>query len=162
LLDIGCGNGELIRSLSGHIGRAVGIDPELVRPVTGIGYELVPGRVPDDLPAAQFDVVTMLAVLEHLPPKIQADLADQLWRLLNPDGRIIITVPSPRVDDILHGLQRLHLIAGIGVHEHWGFDPAVTPGLFPTPRYLLRRRSPFQLGFNNLFVFEKTALGADG
>lgn len=158
LLDIGCGDGELIRSLSGHIGQAMGIDPGLSQRVTGHGYELLPGRFPDDLPVdARFDVITMLAVLEHLPPDVQVHLADQFGRLLNPSGRIIITVPSPRVDDILHALLRLRLIAGIKAHEHYGFDPGLTVGLFPAPRYLVLRRSRFQLGLNNLFVFERTA-----
>ena len=83
---------------------------------------------------------------------------DQDWYLkLNPNGRVIITVPSPRVDDILHLLLKLRLISGIAVHEHYGFQPADTLRLFPGPRFRLLRRSTFQLGLNNLFVFERSS-----
>jgi hypothetical protein len=74
---------------------------------------------------------------------------------LKPGGRIVITVPSPRVDAILHVLLKLRLIDGISAHEHYGFEPGLTPQVFPAPRFRLVRRQTFQLGLNNLFVFEK-------
>jgi hypothetical protein len=140
----------------GHVRHAVGIEPSLAQSVSGAGYEVIAGRFPDDLPAGQtFDAITLLAVLEHLPPPVQADLAGALHGALNSGGRVIITVPSPRVDDILHVLLRLRLIAGIAIHEHYGFQPADTLELFPAPRFRLVKRATFQLGLNNLFVFEK-------
>ena len=163
LLDVGCGDGALVRSLAGHIRHATGIEPSLDAPVSGDGYELLPGRFPDDLPTSGgFDAITMLAVVEHLPPEALAHLGHSFGRLLKPAGRVIITVPSPRVDDVLHVLMRLHLIAGIGAHEHHGFDPSLVPQLLPMPQFRLLEYSRFQLGLNNLFVFEKTTAGADG
>lgn len=156
VLDVGCADGEMFRRWQGHIGRGVGIEPTLDEPVRADGYELLPGRFPETLPAAgEFDVITMLAVLEHIPPPGQAQLADVCAALLRPGGRIVITVPSPRVDDILHLLIKLRLIGGMASHEHYGFRPEETPSLFPAPRYRLVRRQRFQLGLNNLFVFEK-------
>ncbi len=140
----------------GHVRHAVGVEPSLAQSVSGEVYDLIAGRFPDDLPAGQtFDAITMLAVLEHLPPPVQQGLAAAFDSSLNKGGRVIITVPSPRVDDILHVLLRLRLIAGIAVHEHYGFQPADTLSLFPAPRFRLVRRATFQLGLNNLFVFEK-------
>jgi 2-polyprenyl-3-methyl-5-hydroxy-6-metoxy-1,4-benzoquinol methylase len=156
LLDIGCGDGALIRDMAEYLDHAVGLEPNLAEPIRGASFELIPGRFPDDVPAGEtFGVITMLAVLEHLPPPVQARLADEFEALLSPGGRLIITVPSPRVDHILHLLLRLRLIAGIAVHEHYGFQPADTLGLFPEPGFRLLRRSRFQLGLNNLFVFER-------
>jgi len=156
LLDIGSGDGKFVRGMAGHVRLAIGIEPSLTACSTGDGYQLIAGRFPEALPAGQtFDAITMLAVLEHLPPQVQSTLASSFAAALNPGGRVIITVPSPRVDDILHVLLRLRLIAGIAVHEHYGFQPADTPGVFPGPTYRLLRRSTFQLGLNNLFVFEK-------
>jgi SAM-dependent methyltransferase len=156
LLDLGSGDGELIRRLSGHVGRAVGIEPTLRERVVGDGYELLPGRFPGELPDIdEFDVITMLAVIEHLAPPDQALLADTCLRLLRPNGRVVLTVPSPRVDTILNLLRGLHLIAGMAVHEHHGFSPSMTVELFPPPRYRLVRQARFQLTLNNLFVFEK-------
>jgi 2-polyprenyl-3-methyl-5-hydroxy-6-metoxy-1,4-benzoquinol methylase len=158
LLDIGCGDGTLVRRLSGHLRRAVGIEPTLDQPQRGAGYELLPGSLPGDLGVTgPFDVITMLAVVEHLPETVQARLADVCAGLLRPGGRVVLTVPSERVDPILDWLVRLRLVAGIGVEEHHGFDPAQTVELFPAPRYRLAWHAQFELGLNNLFVFELAA-----
>ena len=155
VLDVGCADGAMFRRWQGHIGRGVGIEPALDEPVRADGYELLPGRFPETMPATgEFDVITMLAVLEHIPVPGQAQLADVCAALLRPGGRIVITVPSARVDAILHLLIRLRLIGGIAAHEHYGFSPDDTLAVFPPPHYRLVRRQRFQLGLNNLFVFE--------
>ena len=46
-------------------------------------------------------MITMLAVLEHVPEDAQAELAAACERILKPGGRVVITVPSPQVDTIL-------------------------------------------------------------
>lgn len=156
VVDVGCADGEMFRRWHGHIRRGIGVDPALATRVVNDRFELIPGRFPEAVPdGVSCDVITMLAVLEHLPPDEQARLADACDALLVPGGRVVITVPSPRVDDILHVLLRLKLIGGMAAHEHYGFDPAQTPGIFPPPRYTMLRGSKFQLGLNNLFVFEK-------
>jgi len=158
VLDIGCADGELFRKWHGHIGHGVGIEPTLDERVVTDDYELIPGRFPEQAPnESEFDVITMLAVLEHIPLDAQPRLADACFDVLKPGGRIVITVPSPRVDDILHLLIRLHLIAGMSAHEHYGFKPAHTLGVFAAPRFRVLKKARFQLGLNNLFVFEKTA-----
>ena len=64
LLDVGCGDGELLRQLGRN---GVGIDPRLAKPADVPGVQFVCGNFPDDLPAAEpFDAITMLAVLEHV------------------------------------------------------------------------------------------------
>ena len=74
--------------------------------------------------------------------------------MLTPGGRVVITVPSKRVDDILHVLLKLRLLQGMSAHEHYGYKPSDTLGVFPPPRYRLLRRETFELRLNNLFVFE--------
>ena len=156
VLDVGSADGEMFKQWGGLISHGIGIDPILTEVERTEGWELYPGLFPQDLPAGvTCDVITMLAVLEHITPDDQAKLADACYAMLKPQGRIVITVPSPRVDDILHLLDRLHLIDGMSMHEHYGFEPQQTPGIFPLPRFKLIKRGKFQLGLNNLFVFEK-------
>lgn len=156
VLDVGCADGEMFRQWRGVISRGIGMDPTLGEPRVGETYELLPGTFPDAAPRdVEVDVITMLAVLEHMPPAAQERLADACDALLKPGGRVVITVPSPRVDDILHVLDRLRLVDGMSMHEHYGFRPGDTPALFPPPRYRLRKQQRFQLGLNNLFVFER-------
>ncbi len=156
VLDVGCADGEMFRQWRGVIGRVIGIDPTLAERQVGDGYELLPGTFPDAAPRdVEVDVITMLAVLEHIPRAVQERLADACDALLKPGGRVVITVPSPRVDDILHVLDRLALVDGMSVHEHYGFRPGDTLAVFPQPRYRLLRQQRFQLGLNNLFVFAR-------
>ncbi len=56
----------------------------------------------------RFDVITLLAVLEHVRAADLVAWRDACARLLEPGGLIVATVPSPRVDDILHMLMTLH------------------------------------------------------
>jgi SAM-dependent methyltransferase len=106
-------------------------------------------------PDAEWDVVTMLAVLEHIPPAEQIRIAAACARLLRPGGRVIITVPSPAVDHILAVLRRLRLIEGMSLEQHYGFAPADTVRIFAPPAFRLHRRETFQLGLNHLFIFER-------
>jgi hypothetical protein len=51
-----------------HLGSGIGIDPRLERQVERAAVQLIPGIFPDALPTRDpFDVITMLAVIEHIP-----------------------------------------------------------------------------------------------
>jgi hypothetical protein len=41
------------------------------------------------------------------------------------------------------------------MEEHYGFDPADTERLFGPPLFRLVKKERFQLGLNNLYVFER-------
>ena len=158
VLDIGCADGALFQQFHALIGEGVGIDPTLDRPVDAVNYRLLPGRFPDDLPdERRFDVITMLAVLEHVPASYQPRWAEACARLLADGGHLVITVPSPSVDGILRVLQSLRLIDGMSLEQHYGFDPRTAPSIFGVDGLALVKFEKFQLGFNNLLVFERTA-----
>ncbi|HEX2862760.1 MAG TPA: methyltransferase domain-containing protein, partial [Lacunisphaera sp.] len=108
---------------------------------------------PLDYPAGRFEAIVLLATLEHIRDK--APLAREARRLLTPGGRLIMTVPSPRVDDIVHTLVRLGLADGMSLEEHHGFHPKDTRAIFETPGLRLEHHEAFQLGLNHLFVFRQ-------
>ena len=158
VVDVGCADGAMFEDWGETIGYGYGVDPTLEEKRETDRYVLYPGLFPDALPAGlRCDVITMLAVLEHIPKDAQAGLAATCAELLNPGGRVVITVPSPRVDDILALLGRLRLIDGMSLEEHYGFDPEDTLRVFGPPAFRLHERRSFQLGLNNMFVFEKPA-----
>ena len=154
VLDIGCHQGEFLRSLGDRIGPSVGLDP-LATPATHKRYRLVAEtfRAPAPFPDTSFDVVVMLATLEHIVDK--DPLARECWRLLRPGGRVIITVPSGFVDVIVHLLCKVRLADGMSLDEHHGYDPRLTPEVFGKHGFLLERWRRFQLGLNHLFVLQK-------
>jgi cyclopropane fatty-acyl-phospholipid synthase-like methyltransferase len=160
VLDIGCGDGTLFRYLDDRIATGVGIDPDA--PTTsGPRFSFVRGVYPDDLPvqSSPFDAVVGLAVLEHLTPSQQAAMASACFGHLRPHGRVILTVPSPAVDPILHVIQWV----GLGdrdtmhLHEHHGFNVSETRHIFEHAGFTLVTRRRFELRLNNLFVFSRPA-----
>lgn len=156
VLDLGCGDGALFRSIEPAFTEGVGIDPTLDRSVDNGRWRLIAGRFPEDLAEeAPFDVITLLAVLEHVPADEQKRWVDACTKLLKPGGHVVITVPSPLVDWILAVLKRTRLIDGMSLEEHYGFHPSRVPALFSNGQLDLVAARKFQFGCNNLFVFRK-------
>jgi 2-polyprenyl-3-methyl-5-hydroxy-6-metoxy-1,4-benzoquinol methylase len=156
VLDIGCADGALFHVARGRFRDGVGVDPDRRNTVRIDSALLVKGTFPDDLPDDRpFDVITMLAVLEHISPTAQASLAVACASHLRAGGHLVITVPSPRVDAVLALLRVMRLADGMSVEQHYGFDPNTTASLFEPHGFRVVERRRFQLGLNNLFVFQK-------
>lgn len=156
VLDIGCGtDGALFSVLKDRVGSGIGVDGDEVPRDYG-DFRFIRGRAPDDLPAGEtFDVITMLAFLEHIPADGQRNIAEACRTLLNSNGRVICTVPSPKVDSLIQLGKRLRILDGIHEDEHYGFEPSHTVSLFVERGFTLRSARRFQLGLNHVFVFEK-------
>jgi 2-polyprenyl-3-methyl-5-hydroxy-6-metoxy-1,4-benzoquinol methylase len=158
ILDIGSADGALFQQLGIRVAPgSLGVDPTLAHKTSVCGCELLPGYFPEAVPpaAGPFDVITMLAVLEHFPPAAYASLREGCERLLQPGGKLLITVPSPQVDRILEVLKFFRLVDGMSLEEHHGYRVEQTVEIFSTPQFQLIRSKSFQLGLNNLFVFER-------
>jgi methyltransferase family protein len=156
VLDIGTHDGTLFCLTRA---RGVGIDPELAAVTSIPGVTLVKGSFPKDLPKLpneSFDAVTALAVVEHVPESELLIWAETIARLVVPHGPLIITVPVPAVDTILHVLMRLNLVAGMAAHEHHRFQLSNLDHIFTAPLWQRAKHRTFQLGLNHLYVFERS------
>jgi 2-polyprenyl-3-methyl-5-hydroxy-6-metoxy-1,4-benzoquinol methylase len=159
VLDIGSSDGALFFQIPA-IGEYVGIEPELsesrqIAPNAMLLKGFFPAVLMEERP---FDVVTLLAVLEHIPPAEQQPLASGCAKYLKPGGRLIITVPSPAADYVLWFLRTCRAIDGMSLEQHYGFKPQDTPGIFTPSNLRLVHTASFQFGLNNLFVFEKKSV----
>jgi 2-polyprenyl-3-methyl-5-hydroxy-6-metoxy-1,4-benzoquinol methylase len=97
LLDIGCGNGGFMQSMS-RLGWSVqGIEVDRVAAQRAIerGMTVHLGNVQDiDLPKMHFDAITLTHVTEHLFDPVRAFSAVQRW--LKPNGVLVSVSPNPR------------------------------------------------------------------
>lgn len=99
VIDVGCGyHAKLLRELAagGRVGAGVGVDvrvSDAARATPGLTFQEAPiEAVLGSLPAAGFDVVLLVSVLEHLWDP-QAVLAG-CHRLLAPGGALVVNVPN--------------------------------------------------------------------
>lgn len=155
VLDIGCYNGALLQKIESRISYGYGIDPLLEHKIMKEKYILFPGKFPYDLPKelTSFDVITALAVFEHLSEEERPFFVQSIKQKLRPGGRIILTIPNKQVDHILKFLIKIKLIDGMSLEEHHGFETIKTFELFFQEGFILEQYNKFQLGLNNLYIF---------
>ena len=95
LLELGCGSGNVLASLS-EFGEAVGMDGhgDLVAAARAAGLDVRAGHLPDDLgvPHGWADVVLLLDVIEHVDDDLAALRAARAS--VGEGGLLVVTVPA--------------------------------------------------------------------
>lgn len=146
VLDIGCGNYPYFL-VHTRFSERFGVD-QLVTETQAAqfrseGISLIPynpangGPLP--FPDEYFNVITMLAVFEHIERAALAPLLREIHRVLQPGGQYILTTPAAWSDRPLRLLARIGLVSAQEIAEHkdaytpakvlavlkeGGFDPA--------------------------------------
>ncbi len=158
LLDIGCGfNHTFLSTIAPHIAQGTGIDFKV--PAVSFGnIRTIQARLDASLPFADhsFHAVTMLAVLEHLE-KPQEMLAE-IGRVLQEDGRLVLTVPGKRAKPVLEFLAfKLGIIsrAEIADHKKYYDLPELRHLGVAVGGFAIVKHRSFQLGMNNFCVMQK-------
>jgi ubiquinone/menaquinone biosynthesis C-methylase UbiE len=65
-----------------------------------------------------FDVVSLLAVIEHIKPEKVSLLVDEIRRVLKPDKILILTTPAAWSDRLLRLMAKLRLVSSFEIEEH--------------------------------------------
>lgn len=114
ILDIGCGNGNLLPALleQKFCGKYIGVDfsrefvrlaelvaknhlvnhSEMPQPAF-ISVDLTQPGWEEQVPLARFDIIATFAVMHHIPDwQTRLGILKTMHRLLNPDGRLLISV----------------------------------------------------------------------
>ena len=126
VLDIGCGSFPFFLTrteFSERYGLDKGIDEGLIKELRkdheimlvafDIGYS---HRLP--FGNSYFDVVTMLAVLEHIEPQRVPQIIPEIRRILKPGGMFIMTTPAPWTEGLLKLLARMDMVSAEEISEH--------------------------------------------
>lgn len=117
VLDIGCGyNGALLSKLSPDISEGVGIDVSVGKKKIAENIKLI-SQNNAKLPRDYFDLVTCLAVVEHLEnPKV---ILTKAYKSLKKNGKLILTTPSLIAKPILEFLAfKLKVISEQEIKDH--------------------------------------------
>jgi SAM-dependent methyltransferase len=155
-LDIGCDLPPvLINRVKARMKRCIGIDVA-AKPGAYENIEImnadIQKKIP--LPSQAVDVITMLAVLEHLhyPEKVMAEC----YRLLKPGGSVLLTVPTPANKPLLELLATLRLVRPdmIKQHKHY-FTHTELSRLFSRVGFSQITVSSFEWGLNTLLTATK-------
>jgi SAM-dependent methyltransferase len=157
VLDAGCGEGVLVDEFTGRLA-IEGLDENYSSDRVRTGSLLA---LP--YPDASFDRAMCLDVLEHLEYDEQPVALAELFRVLVPDGELLVSVPNlAHLQSRIHFLLRGRLIRTASEYKHPGDRPAVEylrlareagfrlaarKGIFPTVPVVTRliRRHPRRL-----------------
>jgi 2-polyprenyl-3-methyl-5-hydroxy-6-metoxy-1,4-benzoquinol methylase len=158
LLDIGCGfNHKFLSCVEPYITQGLGIDFK-VQEKSSDTISTIKMRLDERLhcDSCTFDAVTMLAVLEHIEKPQQ--IVSEVYRVLKPGGKFILTVPGKRAKPVLEFLAlRIGVISRKEIEDHKKYyDLEELHQLFAeVGGFELIQHKHFQFGMNNFCVVQK-------
>ncbi len=166
VLDIGCGSGLLARSV-GNGQRYVGVDisedriyPLKRKYVGHPNYEFWCINVDEDITGdppflnSAFDTIALLAVIEHL--RNPERLLSLLHRLLNNQGRLLITTPTSVGDKTGRFISTITSGIKDPPYSHVRiYGRASLTALAEECGFPVQRYRKFELGMNQLLVCSK-------
>jgi SAM-dependent methyltransferase len=158
VLDVGCGTYPYFLH-STRFRERYGIDQVVsekdVRRAESAGIRLIAcnigGNEPLPFDNETFDVVTMLAVLEHISGPRLVPVLQEVRRVLKREGVFILTTPAPWTDGLLRLLAALRLVSPVEIAEHKGaYGPAAIRRLLTEAGFAADRIETgyFELGMN--------------
>ncbi len=123
ILDVGCGTSPLFL-MTTRFHEKYGLDKILDADARCRGQNIIienhDMERKETLPYGDgfFDVVTMLAVFEHIEPADLVSTLKEVNRVLKPEGVYILTTPAAWTDRLLKILAKLKLVSKEEIEEH--------------------------------------------
>lgn len=157
LLDVGCGwDYRLLKTIEPYIKSGIGIDFK-VQESESEKIKTIQMFMSGTLPfaAESFDVITLLAVLEHLSNPL--GMVKEIERILKKNGRLVMTVPSKAAQPVLEFLSyRLKIVSADEIRGHKKYyDYNDLEKLFSQTGMIMEHHRYFQMGMNNFCIIKK-------
>jgi SAM-dependent methyltransferase len=124
IADVGCGSYPYFLSrveFSAKVGLDnvnwnIGGSPECSK-IRLIRHDLQSGD-PLPLEIESCDVISMLAVIEHIEPSVVPSVLKEVRRALRPGGLFVMTTPAPWTDSLLRVLANMRIISKHEIDDH--------------------------------------------
>lgn len=150
LLDIGCGANNFVRSY----GNGVGVDVAQWEGCDQVIKDAAMLPFDDN----SFETVSYLACLNHIPNR--NDAVKEAARVLKKDGRIIVTMITPKIGSFTHWLrfrndpdnQERHINSE---NELMGMSHKQTKSILKDAGFKKIKHKRFVFGLNNIYIGEK-------
>lgn len=152
VLDVGCGtSAKFLKTIAPRIKQGFGVDFK-VDDAKFSNIETRRLKLEYALPFEDdsFDVVTMLAVLEHI--EHEQAILQEIYRVLKPGGRLVLTVPSVWAKPVLEFLSyRLKIVSEAEIRDHKRYynRDRLKEVLVRKSQFRQFRHQYFQLWMNN-------------
>ncbi|MBS1238504.1 MAG: type 11 methyltransferase [Deltaproteobacteria bacterium] len=164
ILDIGCGSFPLFLTGIEFAGKYA-LDKKAVEEsreldgqgITFLNFDIEMGeKLPFD--DEYFDVVTMLAVFEHIEPAKLTVILKEIHRILKKKGLYVLTTPAVWTQSLLKLMASFNLVSSAEIEEHKGaynhrlIAELLGDAFFPPEKM---RFGYFEMFMNNWAVAEK-------
>ena len=157
VLDFGCGRHAWAARSIQKIARLVhGVDASLPCDQLQIDNVLLYQSI-QQLPLEDYEVISALAVFEHIPPFDLVSVLHDLAQISSPNAILVGTVPTPLSRPLLEFLSlKLSLIDASQITDHWVYyDDLWLNEIIALTPWIVTSYQLFQLGLNSEFILTK-------
>lgn len=149
LLDLGCGTNQIVKKY----GNGTGIDVYQFGGADLIIEDTSKTPFADN----SFNTITILAALNHIPNR--REVLQEMYRILKPGGKIIITMITPKISRIWHFIRgpfdRDQKERGMKMGEVYGMTSKEVKQLLRNCNFEDIKEKKFMLGINNITIAKK-------
>jgi len=135
-LDVGCGEGDLLRYGQNAFARLAGCDSssEMMRAAQGleVRHQSPPDRLPFD--DAEFDLATAVCVFHHVEPAHRLGLVLEMTRVLRPGGIVCLIEHNAQNAVVRRMVKRIPVdVNAVLLEQRECYDLFARAGLRPLP-----------------------------
>ena len=158
LLDVGCGwDAKFLKNVEAYIASGIGIDFKAPN-LENDKLKTISATLDNKLPFCDnsFDLVTLMAVLEHLEKPL--DILREIHRVLDKNGaapgKLVGTAPAKLAKPVLEFLSyKLKIVNEAEIRDHKRyFNKKELTEILKTAGFRHVEHKYFQLGMNNFFI----------
>jgi len=157
VLDFGCGRYAWAARSIQKVARLVhGVDASLPCDQLKIDHVLLYQSM-QQLPLEDYEVISALAVFEHIPPFDLVNILHDLAHISSPNAILVGTVPTPLSRPLLEFLSfKLSLIDASQIADHWVYyDDLWLKEIIALTPWIVTSYKLFQFGLNSEFILTK-------